>query len=199
MGIYSFNGNKIITTSGGGMLISEDEALISRARYLATQAREPAAHYEHVAIGYNYRMSNILAGVGRGQLRVLPDRVAARRSVFERYASGLKGHPEIQWMPEPEWSFSNRWLTACVLDAARSRLNSQSLMQKLAAERIEARPVWKPMQLQPVFRGTRYFPHSDSNSVSEALFRDGLCLPSGSNLTAAQQDRVIDTIQRMLS
>jgi dTDP-4-amino-4,6-dideoxygalactose transaminase len=197
LGIFSFNGNKIITTSGGGMLVSDDEALIKRARFLATQAREPAAHYEHTVIGYNYRMSNILAGVGRGQLRVLGDRVASRRRVFARYQEGLKHIEAIEWMPEPAWSFSNHWLTACTINRAKSPISVTELMQRLAAERIEARPVWKPMQLQPVFAGSRYFTHSDV-SVSQQLFENGICLPSGSNMTDEQQDRVIATIAKLL-
>lgn len=198
MGIYSFNGNKIITTSGGGMLVSEDEELIKRARFLATQAREPAAHYEHTVIGYNYRMSNILAGVGRGQLRVLADRVASRRRVFQRYREGLAHIQAIRWMPEPDWSVSNHWLTACTLDPAIARVSAADVMRHLAAERIEARPVWKPMQLQPVFAGTSYFQH-DHTSVSQRLFEHGMCLPSGSNLTDDQLDRVIDTLGRVLA
>ncbi|WIV97440.1 aminotransferase class I/II-fold pyridoxal phosphate-dependent enzyme [Kinneretia aquatilis] len=197
IGIYSFNGNKIITTSGGGMLVADDEDLVRRARFLSTQAREPVPHYEHTTIGYNYRMSNILAGVGRGQLRVLADRVDARRRVFDRYRAGLADIDAIEWMPEPSWSRSNRWLTAGVIRPDRSNVTSADLMGRLAALRIEARPVWKPMQMQPVFKDKRYFAH-DSNSVSQQLFETGFCLPSGSNMSDGQQDRVIDALRGLL-
>ena len=197
LSIFSFNGNKIITTSGGGMLVSRNEEYVRRARFLATQAREPAKHYEHQVIGFNYRMSNILAGVGRGQLRMLPDRVEARRRVFERYRDALAGIDGIAWMPEPSWSRSSRWLTVATLDPDRCGRTAGELIDRLAAELIEARHVWKPMHLQPVFAGTRYFPHS-GGSVSDALFRDGVCLPSGSNMTDGQVDRVVDEVRRAL-
>ena len=197
IGVFSFNGNKIITTSGGGMLVSQDEALVARARFLATQAREPAQHYEHKVIGYNYRMSNILAGVGRGQLRVLNDRVEARRNVFKRYRDGLEGCPMIKWMPEPEWSCSNRWLSACTIDPEARGLTVGYIIEKLAAERIEARPVWKPMQMQPVFSQCKYFAH-EGKSVSSHLFECGICLPSGSNMTEDQQARVIEKLAALV-
>jgi dTDP-4-amino-4,6-dideoxygalactose transaminase len=198
MGIYSFNGNKIITTSGGGMLVSNNEDLIKQARFLSTQARDPAPHYEHTQIGYNYRMSNILAGVGRGQIRVLEERVASRRRIYERYREGLAGCEQLKWMPEPEWSFSTHWLTACTIKETRAGLNSRSLIQKLAGDRIEARPVWKPMHMQPVFQRCQSFDHSN-HSVSKTLFEDGICLPSGSNMTDAQQDRIIEAIKKIIS
>jgi dTDP-4-amino-4,6-dideoxygalactose transaminase len=194
LGIYSFNGNKIITTSGGGMLVSDESELIERARALSTQARDPAPHYQHSVIGYNYRMSNILAGVGRGQLRVLDQRVQARRAVFERYRNTLADIDAIEWMPEPSWSFSTHWLTACTVQCERSGTNSAALIRRLAEEMIEARPVWKPLHLQPVFAGCRYFADGDE-SVSERLFRDGLCLPSGSNMSEAQLERTIACIR----
>jgi dTDP-4-amino-4,6-dideoxygalactose transaminase len=197
LGVFSFNGNKIITTSGGGMLVSDDEDLITRARFLATQAREPALHYEHKVIGYNYRMSNILAGVGRGQLRVLDSRVEARRHVFQRYQQGLATCSGLQWMPEPEWSWSNRWLSACTIDSAAVGLDIPQLIRRLAVERIEARPVWKPMQMQPVFAQCEYFPH-EGQSVSQSLFESGLCLPSGSNLSEVQQERVIEVVGKLV-
>ncbi len=196
IGVFSFNGNKIITTSGGGMLVSQDEALVARARFLSTQAREPALHYEHRVIGYNYRMSNILAGVGRGQLRVLGERVEARRRVFQRYRDGLAGSPLIEWMPEPEWSRSNRWLSACTIDSEASGFTVRQVIKRLADERIEARPVWKPMQMQPVFAKCKYFPH-EGQSVSQRLFEHGMCLPSGSNMSEDQQDRVIEMLDSM--
>lgn len=195
MGVYSFNGNKIITTSGGGMLVSEDGDLIEKARFLSTQARDPAPHYEHTQIGYNYRMSNLLAGVGRGQLRVLDERVAARRKIYERYVDRLNALDRFEWMPEPSWSYSTHWLTACTIDKGRSTMNGRELIQKLADEKIEARPVWKPMHLQPVFNQCVSFDHA-GYSVSAMLFENGICLPSGSNMTEAQQNRVIDAITK---
>lgn len=196
IGIYSFNGNKIITTSGGGMLISDDTSLVSRARFLATQARDPAPHYQHSQIGYNYRMSNILAGVGRGQLRVLEERVAARREVFQMYRAGLADIEEIEWMPEPEWSFSTRWLTTCTISPSTSRPLSE-VIERLAEEFIEVRPVWKPMHLQPIFAQYPLF-MSGNTPVSDRLFERGLCLPSGSNLTREQVARAIDTLRKVL-
>ncbi|SFZ78875.1 dTDP-4-amino-4,6-dideoxygalactose transaminase [Chitinimonas taiwanensis DSM 18899] len=199
MGIFSFNGNKIITTSGGGMLVSDDESLIKRARFLATQAREPVAHYEHTTIGYNYRMSNILAGVGRGQLRVLKDRVDARRRVFERYREGLKHIAAIEWMNEPSWSFSNRWLSTGTINLAHTQVDLRQMMSRLMNANIEARPVWKPMQLQPLFANARYYSHRPNESISAHLFETGFCLPSGSNLSEVQQDRVIDVLSDLFS
>lgn len=196
IGVFSFNGNKIITTSGGGMLVSQDETLVSRARFLSTQARESSLHYEHKIIGYNYRMSNILAGVGRGQLRVLNDRVEARRNVFQRYRDGLSGSSLIQWMPEPEWSRSNRWLSACTINPQASGLTVKEIIKHLAGERIEARPVWKPMQMQPVFVHCKYFAH-EGQSISQRLFEHGICLPSGSNMTKDKQNRVIETLDML--
>lgn len=195
LGVYSFNGNKIITTSGGGMLVSDDEALIEKAKFLATQARDPAPHYQHSEIGFNYRMSNILAGVGRGQLKVLQDRVNARRSVFHRYQEALADIESIQWMPEPEWSYSTHWLTACSV-RPNSDVNNIELVKAFMAELIEVRPVWKPMHLQPVYKGCRYFMHSDS-SISDHLFQYGICLPSGSNLSETQVDRVIKVVRSL--
>jgi dTDP-4-amino-4,6-dideoxygalactose transaminase len=197
IGIYSFNGNKIITTSGGGMLVSDNEHYVKRARHLSTQAREPALHYEHTEIGYNYRMSNILAGVGRGQLRVLQDRVETRRAVFQRYRDELSGIGAIEWMPEPSWSYSTHWLTACTLKPARRATSSTTVIRQLASEMIEARPLWKPMQMQPVFRSCRYFPHGN-RSVSEDLFLRGLCLPSGSNMSDDDMSRIIDKLRECL-
>lgn len=195
LGVYSFNGNKIITTSGGGMLVSADESLISRAKYLSTQAREPLPYYEHKEVGYNYRMSNILAGVGRGQLRVLNDRVAARRRVFQRYCEGLADVPLFQWMPEPEWSYSTHWLSACTLSAERPGATPAGLISFLKERGIEARNIWKPMHQQPVFRGTRYFPHHEQHSVSDELFDRGVCLPSGSNLEDDQIEWIINELR----
>lgn len=195
IGIFSFNGNKIITTSGGGMLVSDDEALVRRARHLSTQAREPAAHYEHTEVGFNYRMSNVLAGIGRGQLRVLDERVAARRAIFARYRERLDGFDAIEWMPEPDWSFSNRWLTTATLrDHAAS-----TVIGALAERQIEARPVWKPMHLQPLFRDAEFFGDGRNSDVSADLFARGICLPSGSNMSMDDVDRVVDAVQAALA
>ena len=193
VGAYSFNGNKIITTSGGGMLVSRDGGLVERARKLSTQAREPAAHYEHTEVGYNYRMSNVLAGIGRGQLKVIEERVAARRRIFQRYRDGLKGVDAYEWMPEPEFGRATHWLTACTV---RSKVTPSDLMASLARDGIEARPLWKPMHLQPLYRGAQYFSHEPGKSVSDDLFARGICLPSGSNLTEEQHDRIIGALRR---
>lgn len=193
-GIYSFNGNKIITTSGGGMLVSNNLEDLKYARFLATQAKDPAPYYEHSTIGYNYRMSNVLAGLGRAQLQVLGDRVARRRAIFARYAEKLRDVPGLSFMPELENTRSNRWLTALTVDERYTGCTAQQIVDALAAEQIEARPVWKPMHQQPIFRGTRYYPHETGVSVSDRLFATGLCLPSGSSMTEEEQDRVIDRV-----
>ncbi len=196
LGVFSFNGNKIITTSGGGMLVSDDLSLIEKARFLATQARDPAPHYEHSEVGFNYRMSNILAGVGRGQLKVLEERVAARRKIFETYQRELADNELLEWMPEPSWSFSNRWLTAATL-STDAPLTAAELIQRLAGEMIEARPVWKPMHLQPVFAGCAHFTAGGA-PVADRLFSNGICLPSGSNMTGQQIKRVVATLRQLL-
>ena len=195
LGIYSFNGNKIITTSGGGMLVGDDPDLIERARFLATQSREPAGHYEHRETGFNYRMSNILAGIGRGQLEVLDERVRQRRAVFQRYVEGLDGLAGLDWMPEPASFHSTRWLTAMTIASNRFGNDADGLINCLADARIEARRVWKPMHRQPLFDGAAYWPHHERESVSDRLFETGVCLPSGSNLDLAQQSRVIERIR----
>jgi dTDP-4-amino-4,6-dideoxygalactose transaminase len=194
LGVYSFNGNKIITTSGGGMLVSDDGALIERARFLATQAREQAPWYEHRDVGFNYRMSNILAGIGRGQLKVLDERVAQRRSVFDRYVQALEHVDGLTWMGEPTGHRASRWLSVATLDTRRTGIDPTSVIEHLASQRIEARRVWKPMHLQPLFADNAYWPHHDGESVSEHLFKVGLCLPSGSNLTRTMQQRVTDQL-----
>lgn len=190
-GIFSFNGNKIITTSGGGMLVTEDPEFAAHARKLATQAREPFPHYEHTEIGYNYRLSNILAGVGRGQLKVLEDRVRARRRIFERYRERLGDLPGITFMPEAPWGRHTRWLTCVLIDPAAFGSDREAVRLALAEENIEARPLWKPMHLQPVFGHLE----TVGGSVSQALFTDGLCLPSGSTLLLSDQDRVVKIIR----
>ena len=190
-GIYSFNGNKIITTSGGGMLVGDDEKLISHARKLATQAREPAPHYEHTEIGYNYRMSNVLAAIGRAQLRVLEERVAARRRNFAFYYKHLSDLPGLEFMPEAPWGRHTRWLTTLTIDPDAFGATREDVRRALDAANIESRPVWKPMHLQPVFRGYEVI----GGSVAERLFRDGLCLPSGSQLTEAELSRVVEVVR----
>ncbi len=188
---FSFNGNKIITTSGGGMLVSRDGALIEKARFLATQARDKAAHYEHSHIGNNYRLSNLLAAVGRGQLRVLNDRIAARKAVRARYEREL-GHLEgITFMPLSKHGDWNGWLTVIQVDPKKFGRSREDLRLALEAANIEARPVWKPMHLQPVFREFR----AVGGTVGERAFEFGLCLPSGSSLTPDQQSRVIDVFR----
>jgi dTDP-4-amino-4,6-dideoxygalactose transaminase len=199
LGVYSFNGNKIITTSGGGMLVADDPALVARARKLATQAREPAPHYEHQEVGFNYRMSNVLAGIGRGQLRVLEQRVAQRRAVFEAYRDALADVAEIEWMPQPPAMRSTRWLTCFTLAGADGAARRDRLLRNLERHSIEARPVWKPMHLQPLFRGAPYFTHGPGDDVAARLFEAGVCLPSGSNLSTAQLARVIDQLRRALA
>ena len=194
--VFSFNGNKIITTSGGGMLVSDNETLIRRARHLSTQAREPAPHYEHTEVGYNYRMSNVLAGIGRGQMKVLDQRVQARRYVFEVYRQLLAAVPEIEWMPEAPYGTSTRWLTACTLGGS---IDPLTLIGALAAEKIEARRVWKPMHLQPLFAGREYFTHTPGLDVSADLFHRGVCLPSGSNMEPGQVERVAAAIRRAIT
>jgi dTDP-4-amino-4,6-dideoxygalactose transaminase len=198
IGIYSFNGNKIITTSGGGMLVANDPALAERARKLATQAREPAAHYEHVEVGFNYRMSNVLAGIGRGQLRVLEQRVEQRRQVFETYRREMADQQQLAWMPEPEGYRSTRWLTCFTLNGPDGQKRRDLVLKSLERHSIEARPVWKPMHQQPLFREAPYFQHGTTD-VSAGLFEAGICLPSGSNLTAEQQGRVIEQLRRALA
>lgn len=190
-GVFSFNGNKIITTSGGGMLVSKERALIERARFLASQARDEAPHYEHSTVGYNYRMSNVLAAIGRGQLRLLEDRVAARRHNFDCYRDGLGDLPGVEFMPEGSYGRSTRWLTCLTFDPARFGATRETVRQALVEENIEARPVWKPLHLQPVFSGCG----RRGGAVAEDLFDRGLCLPSGSNLGDEERKRVIDIIR----
>lgn len=197
-GVFSFNGNKIITTSGGGMLISDDTKSLERARFLATQSRDPAPHYQHSELGYNYRMSNILAGIGRGQLGVIEKRVIARRLIFSHYFQELSNIPGIEFMPELENTLSNRWLTALTLDEETAGISSAVLLKSLADENIEARPVWKPLHLQPLFKNMKYYSHKEDQSVSEKLFLSGICLPSGSNLTEEELTRVTECMKNTM-
>lgn len=190
LSIFSFNGNKIISTSGGGMLVSDDLELIERARFLSTQAREPQPFYEHKVVGYNYRMSNLLAAVGRGQLSHIEDRVAARRANFDDYASRLGGLPGITMMPEPEQDRATRWLSVMEVNADVFGASPDEIRLHLETLDIEARPLWKPMHMQPVFSECRMI----GGKVCEEMFRQGLCLPSGSALTAADRDRVVEAV-----
>jgi len=190
-GIFSFNGNKIITTSGGGMLVSDDEGFVTHVRKLATQAREPAAHYEHTEVGYNYRLSNVLAAIGRGQLRVLEDRVQARRRNFEMYREHLADLPGLLFQPEASWGRHTRWLTCVLIDPTLFGTDREAIRLALEAENIEARPLWKPMHQQPVFHGAPQV----GGAVADALFESGLCLPSGSSLTAADLARVVGVVR----
>ena len=192
--VYSFNGNKIITTSGGGMLASHDKALIDHARKLSQQARDPVPWYEHTEIGFNYRLSNILAAIGRGQLEVLEDRVRRRREIFEGYRQRLGGLPGISFMPEPTGWRSNRWLTVMLIDPRAYGCDTRAVREALEGENIEARPVWKPMHLQPVFQGSSYW--KGTASVSDRLFVQGLCLPSGTAMTDSDLDRVCQIVRR---
>jgi dTDP-4-amino-4,6-dideoxygalactose transaminase len=191
IGIYSFNGNKIITTSGGGALVSNKEKYTKKATFLATQARDNAPHYEHSQIGYNYRMSNIVAGIGRGQLEVLDDRVKVRRANYEFYKAALSGIKALTFTDEPKGFYSNRWLTTILTDSFETR---EKIRLHLEKENIEARPLWKPMHMQPIFKNYPAY----TNGVSEDLFNRGLCLPSGSNLSKEDLNRVIESIKNAL-
>jgi len=191
---FSFNGNKIITTSGGGAMVSDDEALVKKARFLATQAREARPYYHHLEIGYNYRLSNILAAVGCGQLTALDDRVSSRRAIHQRYIDGLSDIEGLTFMPEPGDAVSNKWLTVIQLDPQKVRLLPDELRIKLEEDNIESRLTWKPMHLQPVFESYE----SIGGAVCREIFERGLCLPSGSSLTESQQLFVIEAIRRAL-
>ncbi|MCB9689605.1 MAG: aminotransferase class I/II-fold pyridoxal phosphate-dependent enzyme [Alphaproteobacteria bacterium] len=191
MAVLSFNGNKIITTAGGGMLLARDAEHVKRARYLATQARDPAPHYQHSVVGYNYRMSNLLAAVGRGQLEALDDRIAARRATRDTYVRTLGTLPGWSFLEDPADATTNAWLSCAVIDPAEAGVDREAVRLHLEADQIEARPVWKPMHQQPVFDGCRTF----GGDVSDRLFRDGLCLPSGSSLTDADRDRIVARVR----
>lgn len=191
-GVLSFNGNKIITTSGGGALISNDIELIEKAKFLATQARDNAPHYQHSNIGYNYRLSNVLAAIGLGQLEVLEDRINSRRANFEFYKNELLTIDEISFLDEPIGHFSNRWLTT-ILIKDRSKIKNENIRLALSDKNIESRPLWKPMHLQPIFKDCLYF----GGGTSLRLFENGLCLPSGSNLNIEDLNRVANSIKKL--
>lgn len=194
IGIFSFNGNKIITTSGGGALVSSNHEYVSKARFLATQALDPAPHYQHSQIGYNYRMSNICAGIGRGQMEVLPLRIQQRRANYAYYKQALSEWPEIQFADEPsEAYYSNHWLTTVIIDS--NDITREQIRLALVEQNIDCRPLWKPMHLQPVFTAAPYY----GGGVCDALFQNGLCLPSGSNLTEEELSRVAITISGELA
>lgn len=191
--VFSFNGNKIITTSGGGMLVARDRALVDKARFWSQQSREPVAWYEHKDIGFNYRMSNVLAGIGRGQLAVLEDRVAARRAVAERYEAAFSDIPGLTRMPQASFGRHTNWLSVFLLDEERLGVTRDDIMAALAREDIEARPVWKPLHLQPFFADADRF----GGDVAADLFRRGICFPSSSSLSPEDQQRVIDAVRRV--
>lgn len=193
--IFSFNGNKIITTSGGGMLVSDDAGLIARARFLATQARAPAPHYEHAEIGFNYRMSNLCAAVGRGQLHGLDRKIARRREIFGRYESAFLDIDGVSFMPEAIGGAATRWLTVLIIDDARTAVDREHVRIHLGERGIEARPAWKPMHLQPALKDAQML----GGQVSERIFRLGLCLPSGSGLRDQELDRVIVAVRDILA
>ena len=197
-GILSFNGNKIITTSGGGALVSDDAEIIEKAKFLSTQARDAAPHYQHSHIGYNYRMSNVLAGIGRGQLEVLGDRVNSRRNNYERYKEYFSKHNQtgfnIQFQEEPIGYYSNRWLTCILVDPSLNKgLTRENIRLIMETENIETRPLWKPMHQQPIFASSKNY----LNGVSDKLFYNGLCLPSGSNLSDEEFDRIFSCLDRI--
>jgi dTDP-4-amino-4,6-dideoxygalactose transaminase len=192
MGIHSFNGNKIITTSGGGMLVTDSRKLAAMARKLASQARERAPHYEHKLVGYNYRLSNLLAAVGRSQLRDLARRIRRRREHFRAYAEALGDLPGVRMQPEAPWGRSTRWLTCMTLDAKKAGTDREKIRRALEKKNIEARPIWKPMHLQPVFRDAEYH----GRGICDQLFRDGLCLPSGSGMSDPEREKVIEIFKR---
>jgi pyridoxal phosphate-dependent aminotransferase EpsN len=194
-GIHSFNGNKIITTGGGGMLVTDDAELAKQARFLATQARDAAPHYQHSTVGYNYRLSNIAASIGLGQLTRLSGKVSRRRGHFQAYAEAFKDLPGVVMQPEAAWGESTRWLTCLTIDPKIAGVTREQVRLALEAENIEARPVWKPMHLQPVFAGAEMH----GGKISERLFEHGLCLPSGAGLSEEDRGRVIDVVSRALA
>ena len=191
-GIFSFNGNKIITTSGGGMIVSDDEKLIKKVRFWATQARDPGVHYEHSELGYNYRMSNVLAAIGRGQLQVLAERVDAKRKIFQKYFDELHDLPGVDFMPEPAFGRATRWLTCLTIDPVKANTDRDAVIKALEAENIESRPTWKPMHLQPLYLGYEII----GGEVSERIFKDGLCLPSGTAMTDEDIDRIVSIVRK---
>lgn len=194
IGIYSFNGNKIITTSGGGMMVSNNEDYTKKATFWATQSREAERHYEHKEIGYNYRMSNVVAGIGRGQLKVLNERIAKKKEIYEAYKEAFRDIADIEMMNICDFGESNYWLSVMTLKETSS-VKPLDIMLALEKENIESRPVWKPMHMQPVFKQYPFFTATDDQPVSEDYFKRGICLPSDTKMTAEQQQHVIDIIK----
>lgn len=191
-GIFSFNGNKIITTSAGGMIVSDEAELIEKVKFWATQAKDDAPHYEHSEAGYNYRMSNVLAAIGRGQLRVLDERVERKREIFLYYKKYLSDLVGLEFMPAPDWSYSTHWLTCLTIDSDFIEVTRDAVIQELAKHNIESRPTWKPMHLQPLFQNCEII----GGGVSEHLFRTGLCLPSGTALSTPELERIVSIVKR---
>lgn len=189
-GIFSFNGNKIITASGGGMIVSDNEEKIAKARYWATQSRDPARHYQHSELGFNYRMSNVVAGIGRGQLKVLDERVEKKKYIFNLYNRELGGLVGVEFMPINEWNEPNYWLSCMTLS---DKVRPIDLMEALEKENIEARPIWKPMHLQPYFEKYGFI----GSNVSENLFKNGICLPSDTKMTDGDLERVVEAIKKL--
>jgi len=189
-GVFSFNGNKIITTSGGGMLVSDNEERVAKVRFWATQSRDPARHYQHSELGFNYRMSNIVAGIGRGQLKVLDKRIKKKREIFEFYKRELAALEGIEMMPVNEWNEPNCWLSCCTLSG---RVKPLDIIEALEAENIESRPVWKPMHMQPFFAGCDFI----GDGVSEKIFEDGVCLPSDTKMDQSDMKRVVEIIKSL--
>ncbi len=198
IGIYSFNGNKIITTSGGGMMVSNNEEYTKKATFWATQSREQERHYEHKEIGYNYRMSNVVAGIGRGQLKVLNDRIAKKKEIYETYKEAFKDIEDIEMMNICDFGESNYWLSVMTLKQ-KSKVKPIDIMVALEKENIESRPVWKPMHIQPVFNQYKFFTTNEENSVSEDLFNRGICLPSDTKMTKEQQEKIIALIKKLFN
>jgi pyridoxal phosphate-dependent aminotransferase EpsN len=198
-GIYSFNGNKIITTSNGGMLVSDDEEAVNKIRFWSTQSKDNFSHYQHSEVGFNYRLSNVLAGIGRGQLLVLNDRIQARRNIFKRYFDQLSKVRGIHFMPEASYGTATRWLTTLTLDPSQIAKKPEEIVTQLDSANIETRRVWKPMHLQPLYRNYPYYCHENGRSVSDELFEKGICLPSGSSLTEIEQDRIIEYVKMAIT
>src|SRR5699024_1681111 len=195
--IFSFNGNKIITTSGGGMIVSDDEEMIQKALKKATQSRDQAVHYQHSEVGYNYRLSNISAGIGRGQMEVLEQRINEKREIFNRYEEALGAIDGIEMMPELENTYHNRWLSTMIIDSEKFGVTALEIVEHLEKNNIEARPVWKPMHMQPLFLECDYFSEKEDNS--RYLYENGICLPSDTKMTVEQQEFVINEIKEILS
>jgi dTDP-4-amino-4,6-dideoxygalactose transaminase len=193
--LLSFNGNKMITTTGGGAVVARDEAAIARMKKWANQSREPAVEYLHAEYGFNYRMSNVLAGIGRGQLRVIDERVAARRRIFERYRDAFANIPGVMPQPEAPWALHTRWLSVFTIDTAETPVTPEDLVRELDRDNIEVRPVWRPMHMQPMFRDARTI----RGEVARRLFETGICLPSSSSLTESDQNRVIESVRSALT